>query len=386
MNKRPPNNLTSCTLRVQTPAKINLHLRVGDVRHDGFHPLASWMVSVGLFDFLTFRWTLKDESAVVDQSKIEAVSTTSSELPLTCEQAHVTPKDNMQVRLSCNDPTLSVGSDNLIVKAINASLSAFGLSESVDSVRVTLDKRIPVGGGLGGGSSDAAAAILATYWVGQELIRQRDSVHQVTQQDIIVRAVNARQTDQVGLNFNDDLITDLGDQIRLSQIAASIGSDVPFFLHGTSAVARGRGEVLQAVEPPSVWAVLFPQTFGVSTGVVYRTLDRIRPIASSETLAPFDVEQWAKLSAAELLERLENDLESPAFVVEPRLADALQKLESLLGQTVRMTGSGSTFFTLCDTLQHAKNLANIVNQTPGQSAVVAKVGEAKIAIESGERG
>ena len=107
-------------MHVLAPAKINLHLRVASVNGDGFHPLQSWMCTVGLFDTLTF------------------------DLPSTGKARSSTP-----LTLTCDDPTLPCDQSNLVMRAA----AAMGVTNG--SIR--LKKAIPTGGGLGGGSSDAAA-------------------------------------------------------------------------------------------------------------------------------------------------------------------------------------------------------------------------------------
>lgn len=140
-------------MRLLAPAKINLHLRVGPVENSGFHSLLSWMCSVALFDTLTI------------------------------EQA-----DARQILLSCDDPSLPCDATNLVVRAATA-MRREAIDAKDAAARIRLEKRIPLGGGLGGGSSDAACTLLG-----------------------LSRLWN--------LNWPVD---------RLSRIAASLGSDVPFF-------------------------------------------------------------------------------------------------------------------------------------------------------------
>jgi 4-diphosphocytidyl-2-C-methyl-D-erythritol kinase len=160
-------------MQIAAPAKINLHLRVGPRRADGFHPLLSWMASIGLFDNLS-----------------------------------LTEKSN-GVTLSCDDPTLPCDERNLAMRAalkLRRRLPADG-----PGVSIHLEKRIPAGGGLGGGSSDAATTLLG-----------------------LNQLWNAKQTIE-----------------QLSEIAGRLGSDVPFFIFGCSSICKGRGE---AVRPLGVAA------------------------------------------------------------------------------------------------------------------------------------
>ncbi|MFQ5412392.1 MAG: 4-(cytidine 5'-diphospho)-2-C-methyl-D-erythritol kinase, partial [Phycisphaerae bacterium] len=182
----------------------------------------------------------------------------------------------------------------------------------VNDVVIRLEKSIPPGTGLGGGSSDAAATLLAL--------------------------------DQLwGLNRSPE---------QLIPIATAIGSDVPFFLKPGSAVIRGRGERIQRLD--ASWrgrVVLILPPYGISTEAVYRTGSQGRPsVSGGEQSESHGDAPWSdpSLKAASLMPRLFNDLESAAFRVEPRLAHLHSMLDGLRGCAVRMTGSGSGLFTLFD--------------------------------------
>lgn len=258
-------------MRIQCPAKINLDLRVGPPRTDGFHPIRSWFVTVGLYDTLT-----------------------------------LSPADDLS--LTCDDPAVPSDARNLVWRAAEA------LRPAGRGVAITLSKRIPSGGGLGGGSSDAASALvrLDAFW---ELGRSRD---------------------------------------ELATIAATLGSDVPFFLYPPSAICRGRGEVIEPVPPPnSRWAVLVLPPIHMPTPAVFRRLDELRPTAAFDDETP----QPTATTAAELLPTLVNDLEAPAFDLSPELAGMRGTLERRLDRPVRMSGSGSTLFTLYDAESEARAAA-----------------------------
>ncbi|MFQ5424152.1 MAG: 4-(cytidine 5'-diphospho)-2-C-methyl-D-erythritol kinase [Phycisphaerae bacterium] len=261
-------------LRFQAPAKINLTLAVLGLRADGFHEIESWVVPVRLLDVLEFE-AAADLSLTVEAS----------------DDAHV-PDD----------------ARNLVWQAAVALARAAGREPSG---RVRLVKSIPVGAGLGGGSSDAAATL---------------------------RGLNA--------------LWGLGWPVaRLAEVAAGIGSDAPMFLEPQAAVIRGRGE---RVEPlgrgvsagAAGWLVLITPVFGVSTAAVYA--------AWSQTTIDRDCDRpgtpWRDRScdSLTLMPRLFNDLEPAAFAVEPRLAALHGLLDGLGGRIVRMTGSGSCLFTLFD--------------------------------------
>lgn len=264
-------------MRILSPAKINLHLRVGPPGADGFHPLLSWMCTVGLYD--TIEMEAKREPGV---------------------------------RLRCDRPDVPVDGSNLIVRAAEA------LRGPHMGADVTLHKKIPMGGGLGGGSSNAAFALQGfnQLW---------------------------------GLNHSTS---------RLAEIGATLGSDVVFFLHGPSSVCAGRGERVTPIgRPLAKFAVLVFPKLSMSTPAVYRRFDEMK-LGSSEAIERQpDWKAWQQLPAEELLPWLKNDLEMPAFSLCPELGELRQRLERQIGRIVRMSGSGSTLFTLADDFAAAEAVA-----------------------------
>ncbi len=286
-------------MRVLSPAKINLHLRVGPKRSDGFHPLVSWMVTVGLFDTLDF----------------------------TLDTAG-------RVGLSCSDPTLATDESNLVVRAARliqaeAMRSCGGeTSLSTDAgrcgVRIELRKAIPMGGGLGGGSSNAASTLMAL----NELWK---------------------------LNLPRE---------RLSEMASALGSDVPFFLNGPSGICTGRGEIVSRVDPPRArWVVLLLPEMSMPTAEVYRRFDQMPALPGWDEAVEWS--QWRTLLAEDLLRALRNDLEPPASAISPELGTLRDAAEVLVSRPVRMSGSGSTLFTLFDTKERAQQAVFIIQRDLG---------------------
>src|SRR5689334_13715066 len=208
-------------MRLLAPAKINLHLRVGPKREDGFHPLLSWFVTVGLFDTLD-----------LEAEGIEAQG--ESLRPVRAGSRAATPSgdDASGIVLDCDLPGLPCDERNLVVRIARALRDAVRSTSGaapgdelaparhskprhVGGIRATLQKRIPVGAGLGGGSSDAARTLMGL----NRLWRM------------------GRAADE------------------LSAFAARFGSDLPFFFHGPSSVCRGRGEIVRPIARPAArWA------------------------------------------------------------------------------------------------------------------------------------
>ena len=243
-------------MRLFAPAKLNLHLRVGAVEANGFHPLLSWFVTVALFDTLTIRRQLPGDGGIV---------------------------------LTCDDPSIPSDRTNLVVQAAEALAAG---CKSLEGIAIALRKRIPAGGGLGGGSSDAARMLLGLnrFW---------------------------------NLNYTID---------RLAELATRLGSDVPFFLFGPSSICTGRGEIVHPKPPPRLarWATLFLPKLSIPTSEVYRTFDELRLGNDGVGGRQPNWQEWEALSAGSLLPRLANDLEVPAFALRPALRELRNALKARL--------------------------------------------------------
>jgi 4-diphosphocytidyl-2-C-methyl-D-erythritol kinase len=293
-------------MRVLAPAKLNLHLRVAPPDGSGFHPLMSWMCTIGLFDTLTIE-----------------------------------PADTTGVSLTCDDPSLPCDQTNLVMRAALAMQGEALRDHPGTRIGATmhLQKRIPSGAGLGGGSSDAARTLLALNRMWK-------------------------------LNWPVS---------RLARIAETLGSDVPFFLHGSSSICTGRGELVQRIAPPRPrWAVVVLPDYALPTPAVYRKFDELR-IGSAEAVGsrpPF--EQWTELTGSVLLERLVNDLEPAAFAICPQLRQLREQAGQCAGRPVRMTGSGSTLFTLFDETSEAKSAAAHIEECVKTRTAIAEVAPALV--------
>jgi 4-diphosphocytidyl-2-C-methyl-D-erythritol kinase len=242
------------------PAKINLFLHVGDKRADGFHPLQSLAVFTDMGDVL----------------KVEPAST----LSLTIDGPFAKGLDSE--------------GDNLVLRAAGA------LGDG--GARMVLTKNLPVASGIGGGSSDAAAALR-------------------------------------GLRL---LWNDSHDNVALQAIAAALGSDIPVCLDAAAAFMEGRGEILRGVEAmPRVPMLL------VNPGVAVPTRDVFAALATRSGAA-MQIPRGRFRDTADLLRFLENtrnDLEAPARALQPVIGDVLAALAALPGALLsRMSGSGATCF------------------------------------------
>ena len=258
------------------PAKVNLFLHVGPVDAAGYHPLSSLVAFADVGDRVT-----------------------------------VQPADRLSLAVQGPFASELAGpGDNLILRALRALGEAAGIGEP--ALAVTLDKRLPVAAGLGGGSSDAGAAL--------KLAR-----------------------DVLGLALTDDALAD---------IAATIGADGPMCLHARTAWAEGRGERLTP-EPrlPPLPALLINPGVASPTGEVYRAFDAGPPAAADRPSPPAD---WDIATVIGWLAAQRNDLQPPAAARAPAIGEALAAAAALSGvRLARMSGSGATVFALFDTPEEA---------------------------------
>jgi len=255
------------------PAKVNLFLHVGSLRADGFHPICSLMAFADIGDRLT--------AASTDRFELRIEGPTRDQAP--------------------------AGDDNLVTRAARALFAKAGIAEP--TLRLTLHKSLPAEAGLGGGSSDAAAAL--------RLLRT-----------------------ELGLVVSDD---------GLQAVAAQLGSDVPACLLARPVLAQGRGERLTpACGLPELPAVLVRPPVSASTAAVYRAFDEGHAAHASAHAQALPDGLGSPAAAAEFLLTCRNDLEAPAVALQPAIGEALDQLrsapETLLA---RMSGSGSACFALC---------------------------------------
>ncbi len=253
-------------MRLFAPAKVNLYLRITGRRDDGYHLLDSLMVPISLGDDV--------EVSLID------------ERPGT-------------LRLWADDPDLPLGEENTVCRAVHAFRERTGRREAV---ALGIRKRIPVGAGLGGGSTDAAAALRGL----NELLG-------------------------AGLSTRD-----------LEALAVSVGADVPFFIRGEAARVRGIGEELSPAGPlPMLWLVVLFPGVPVSTAWVYRNF-RFKLTNSSNNNNLVE-----KLDTPhEVAQVLVNDLETVTIGRYPRIAHLKDRLEESGAIGSLMSGSGSAVFGL----------------------------------------
>lgn len=288
-------------------AKVNLALAVAPPREsDGLHPICSWFVSIDLCDKVTIeRLAAGSERRVRIEWAEDALRPSPIDWPV--------GKD------------LAARALDLLEREAGRALPA----------ALHVRKRIPVGAGLGGGSSDAAAALIA----GRELF---------------------------GLEIDDD---------RLRALGAELGADVPFFLPpqpGGAALVEGIGEKIERSAPARATLALVAPPYGCNTGAVYRGFDEAIPDRFRER----DVRDMARSGRVES-GRLFNDLAAPAERAAPKLAELRRALRELTGASFHITGSGSGVFAVIeeadDEAQAAHMIEAIGKAAPDHGVVVTRV-------------
>lgn len=286
-------------LEKKSPCKVNLILNILGKRADGFHELETVMQPVNICDEMTFE------------------------------------RAGSGIQLTCSNIELPTDSKNLVHRAATAFLTAAKIS---DGVRLHLQKNLPLAGGIGGGSANAAVAFTAL----NEL-------------------------------FGSPL-----PPAKLHELAAALGSDVPFFLYDKPALATGRGEKVQTLENfPALKGKAFflvHPGFGISTPWSYQNLARFPEALNGQAgraqklVSALQANDWPAVAAG-----LYNSLEAPAFDKFPVLQLYKEFLRANGALVALMSGSGSTTFAIAANLTAAENLAEKFKSQFGSNGWTATV-------------
>jgi len=271
------NGLPARQIDIETPAKLNLGLEIIGRREDGFHEIATILVGIDIYD--TLRLTSADT-----------------------------------ISIACDEPALT-GIDNLAMRALAALRDDTGFR---GGARIELTKRIPAAAGLGGGSSDAAAALLA----GRELWQ---------------------------LDVADD---------ALRSLAARLGSDVPFFLDGGCAVARGRGEVLTPVPlPGAVWFVVVVPALAIpnKTATLYAHVRR-EDFSDGARIGVQETRLAVGLALGP--ELLGNAFSRPLYDVAPALTGLPDVMRDAGAAAVALSGAGPAHYAPFASITDAESTAS----------------------------
>jgi 4-diphosphocytidyl-2-C-methyl-D-erythritol kinase len=267
------------SVSVRVPGKVNLYLAVGDTRPDGYHELTTVFHAVSLFDEITVR--------TADLLSLEVIGEGADQLP--------------------------VDERNLAWQAAELLAEHVGRTPEV---AITIEKAIPVAGGMAGGSADAAAVLVAMNTLWETGVPRRD----------------------------------------LHTLAARLGSDVPFALHGGTALGTGRGEELATVLARNTfhWVLAFGRR-GMSTPTVFREIDRLREVGNPPRVE--DAEPVLAALAAgdprQLAPLLGNELQPAALSIDPELRRTLRAGVEAGALAGIVSGSGPTCAFLCSSASSA---------------------------------
>jgi len=253
-------------LSIPAFAKINWSLRVFGERDDGYHEIDTVLQTISLHDTITFERT-----------------------------------DDKTIQLWCDDRSIPSDETNLVRRAGEALRQHYSIDYGV---KIRLEKRIPNEAGLGGGSSDAAATLIALVFLWQ----------------IEIPA--------------DDLL----------EIAGNLGSDVPFFLHGGTARATGRGNVIEPLNDlPETYVLIIKPNASIATAKAYRMLNRAA-LTTSDSKPILFRSQPSDSSVSFDLSALQNDFEPVVFQLEPEIERAKNALLKAGARAAMLSGSGSAVF------------------------------------------
>lgn len=251
-------------------AKINLILRVLGLLPDGYHSLFTVFQALELHDLITFRFE---------------------------------PSDHLEIDLELDDPAIPFDNRNLIYRA----LAGFDQAHAVASrIHVRVQKRIPAESGLGGGSSNAAVALMA-----------------------VSRHLNWPLT-----------------PAQLSPIASRLGADVPFFLSGGTAIGRGKGDEIEQIEDSPAYEVLLVRpAVSCSTAVIYKKYDELVSLTGSTNSIKIISDQRLE-TQRDFVPSIGNDLEKVVFTLYPELDSIKKRLLGSGAAAAALSGSGSALFGL----------------------------------------
>ncbi|KAA9394596.1 4-diphosphocytidyl-2C-methyl-D-erythritol kinase [Kocuria coralli] len=317
------------SFRVEAPGKVNLFFAVGPRRPDGYHGVASLYIAVDVAEAVTATF-----DPLLPPGQIEC----------TLEVVPGSLVDQQHRRGGFDLAQVPMGDSNLAVRAARKAVDRAGGLPG--GVRLHIEKAVPVAGGMGGGSADAAAALQATT--------------------ALIFAVTGRET----------------TVSRSLEIARELGADVPFAMTGGAAVGTGTGADLSPVPVGASWpAVLIADDGALATPAVFARLDALRADGvlpapgEDELMVPdelLDALAGECVFGVEALRALRNDLQAPALDLAPHLAPRLEELRST-GAVPMVSGSGPTLIALVPHQEFARDLAGQLQQV-GAHAVPVLLG------------
>ena len=313
-------------VRASAPGKVNLTLRVGAPTPDGYHPL------VTVFEALNLRETVTVRTSKTPGVRVETVAYLpdgSVDEATTRAMEDVDPATHLAVRAA---------------RVLQRLAAAGPWASTAAGLSIRVDKRVPVAGGMAGGSADAAAALVAC---------------------------------------NELWDLGLGDE-QLHAIGRSLGADVPACLAGGIALGTGRGDHMSVLregdeagaEYQHHWVMLLAHE-GLSTPSVFREFDRVDAVGAPALAEPTPEEVAALCAGPESLRHcLVNDLQAPALRLRPELADTIASAKEAGALAVTLSGSGPTVAALARDAEHARTLAATLSDAPTVARAIPTHGPA----------
>ena len=313
-------------VRASAPGKVNLTLRVGAPTSDGYHPL------VTVFEALNLRETVTVRTSKTPGVRVETIAYLpdgSVDEATTRAMADVDPATHLAVRAA---------------RVLQRLAAAGPWASTAAGLSIRVDKRVPVAGGMAGGSADAAAALVAC---------------------------------------NELWDLGLGDE-QLHAIGRSLGADVPACLAGGIALGTGRGDHMSVLregdeagaEYQHHWVMLLAHE-GLSTPSVFREFDRVDAVGAPALAEPTPEEVAALCAGPESLRHcLVNDLQAPALRLRPELADTIASAKEAGALAVTLSGSGPTVAALARDAEHTRALAATLSDAPTVARAIPTHGPA----------
>ena len=313
-------------VRASAPGKVNLTLRVGAPTPDGYHPL------VTVFEALNLRETVTVRTSKTPGVRVETIAYLpdgSVDEATTRAMAEVDPATHLAVRAA---------------RVLQRLAAAGPWASTAAGLSIRVDKRVPVAGGMAGGSADAAAALVAC---------------------------------------NELWDLGLGDE-QLHAIGRSLGADVPACLAGGIALGTGRGDHMSVLregdeagaEYQHHWVMLLAHE-GLSTPSVFREFDRVDAAGAPALAEPTPEEITALCGGPEELRHcLVNDLQAPALRLRPELAETIAAAIEAGSLAVTLSGSGPTVAALARDAEHARTLAATLSDAPTVARAIPTHGPA----------
>ena len=272
------------SLSLKSYAKVNLFLEVLGKRSDGYHEIESLIQEISLCDNILLEDRLRGITILCPNKKVNIPS----------------------------------NHNNLAYKAANLLMAKFSIKKGI---AITIDKKIPVGSGLGGGSSNAAS---------------------------VLKGLN--QLWNIGLK-----------NAQLQELGAEIGSDVPFFINGKAALVKGRGvKINTCFTMPKIWLILAIPNVSVSTKWAYGRLDG----ELTKNINSAKLPRLKKLQAKDIMNNLFNRLEGVVFREYPLIKTIKEKMIACGASGALMSGTGSAVFGVASSKDNAYKIAEKISNDP----------------------